>query len=1010
MADDYNVLTSLNNNGCSPADSKFDFGRINMDDISTMTLDEFKRLISSNLAVVCPASSVSSKQDKAEHDVAVWHERCMKRSLSVDAQTRRSTKTLNGGCAQSCIAIQRDASCMVESGHEMMSQSETSQHALRNYGNGKWRSFSRQCNTGTGNSKLANGNSINRVNCKLLSGETSMAKSKLTNRNTGTVDDRLTNGTTDVVYSRFTTGNTCMTKSKLTNRNAGTVNNRLTNGNTGMINSKLANSEADNHNVVITGTVTPCIGLTKSNMKASKDGVVSATSTDDDVLEKEPNHNLLRTKISLAASTDISMLKNSAISEQFYNAGNLVGSSGTHGNKSSRDVIHVTTPLISSLDCTSVCSKDAQINLRVKNVNCVHEDLDSENFYDKDVFTTVQADLISDTVSSANICKAEVDHTNQWFQQCQGCYDEECHDLPLSEIADSDTGSCSAVQRVLRPPTPSKIPVPVYDNHTVTDEGKTSLVAPDLGARNGHVHPVCPSPCRFQASQNSQGKGIMCSKADNEGQLFAPSSSKTYTEIFHRQRVLVSSQIYTGHDHCAIDKSSFDVGCGEGRRSQRSKTVMSKTPVWKPSSSLQHRCGTFSSINRQIGRTMCKLNDEKSQISVKCAKANEQVIPVSYSASGRHSVQITTQCAQMYDTGSTPKECKHATNQRSRTPGPYGGEEKKLSRLRGIIRRPVELQNKNLMSLNRQTNQTEAWVESTVHEPKCKQMSCRSRKPITQNPQSSVDTELKPRPLQEIQAALPSPDAILVDSRNIKALPVDPAMYRKMEELYEKYRELELQAYVDNSQGNLAPKNTGNRNTANRCTMASHGHHVIGEMKNSISSSSLSSVLSASTNGTLCNSEPILLSTVKKMSRDDDDKCLTDNEHLAFAAQSATSPPSLSTPSTANGDDDQLVMKEFGVTPLSCASNVSMDHCVPVSSSDLKDVDVLTIKRNPAVLLSKVVEIMQFCPCEDAKHADNPTRIPAPALFAKKRRSKSVSNLTNRDSRLTARTLCDRNI
>ena len=272
-------------------------------------------------------------------------------------------------------------------------------------------------------------------------------------------------------------------------------------------------------------------------------------------------------------------------------------------------------------------------------------------------------------------------------------------------------------------------------------------------------------------------------------------------------------------------------------------------------------------------------------------------------------------------------------------------------------------------------NRTEAWVNSTVEN---KRKLPRPKRSMTPNSLDISDSKLEPRPLEEIKAALQLPiNGYKVDPVSIEAPPGDPKAFMEMEKLFQKYKELELRASLNETPGGgaLQPDNTAK---------ASPG------ILKKYSSLDTRSPSSRSLNS-------VSFSTPS----------------LSSATISSTSSKALSDEANGNGNpaDSNNTPEEKNPPPrvsrsVSVPSSPSMDMSNIMTSTPLKENEGTsppeetsaddTEHDNAMALVSKIKEILKVRPRKD-KPVGPKTRIPAPKL-SKDRKSKSFSNLCNLSS------------
>ncbi|XP_076452901.1 uncharacterized protein LOC143288384 [Babylonia areolata] len=414
-------------------------------------------------------------------------------------------------------------------------------------------------------------------------------------------------------------------------------------------------------------------------------------------------------------------------------------------------------------------------------------------------------------------------------------------------------------------------------------------------------------------------------------------------------------------------------------------------------------------------RASSTLSRPKLQRQKVCEETDAEVFMISRNSRGQHSVQFTGQKQQ--GVPASPELRKRlqqsasldADRVRSRTPGPRLGYQ--YQQRSNILRRSGQ---KEAGVHSRVFSRTEAWVNSTLHDPKRKQSTSHLRRPMTPNSLSIAESELLSRPLEEIQAALPSPSKVLpvVDAQDMDVPPEDPEMYRKMEMLFEKYREMELRASVRDTPGGGCGGGAGGGSHDNISVTASKSvsSHVSsgGGQGQGVQSSSMSSQSSSSVQAGLVANAVSFSSGVSSVHSQDTDTSRAMSVEGRFSRDSS---PSRTTSSSLHNhhhyhnnndddddDDNSAATSKNGDVPdpevldaLAGASSSSLTprphHQPPATPAptpvdSLMDVDAETFVKNPSALVSKIKEILQIRPRRDNKDkSGSRTRIPAPTAL-----------------------------
>ena len=333
---------------------------------------------------------------------------------------------------------------------------------------------------------------------------------------------------------------------------------------------------------------------------------------------------------------------------------------------------------------------------------------------------------------------------------------------------------------------------------------------------------------------------------------------------------------------------------------------------------------------------------------------------------------------------------------RSQTPDPSMFRQKLAGAgMKPAVARPTTPSGDSQSRTGKPQNRTEAWVDSTLSDPKRK-LPSKPRRARGGTTGEISASELAPRPLEEIQAMLSTPrdgggaggaSGAAVDTAGLDAPPEDPEMFRKMEKLFEKYREMELRASVNETPG--GPPLAGSAPGKNSTEAQSSGKP--GSLKSSggAASSSGKQSLSLKTSSSGSGGAPASTSQRIPPSRQSsmNSSC---TEPIRY--QRASSVPHQQRMSVSALNSPSTELREF-------SGDVNRHRAVSQGEGDqrvleksLKDIDPETAK-DPAALITKIKEILKVRPRRDENAQIARTRIPAPSSLTRSSRSKSVSNL-----------------
>lgn len=422
------------------------------------------------------------------------------------------------------------------------------------------------------------------------------------------------------------------------------------------------------------------------------------------------------------------------------------------------------------------------------------------------------------------------------------------------------------------------------------------------------------------------------------------------------------------------------------------------------------------------------------------ANAGREVIVISRNNDGKHGVQVSrkgnapaTAIRRPQSRGGSTDRAAVTNNSsahakfRSQTPDPS------MFRRKSSLARSND-SNDSTSAIpksgeNKSFNRTEAWVDSTLSDTKRKLPSRPKRSA------GGVDipiSELEPRPLDELQAMLSDNQngtVPLLDAESLEAPPEDPEMYKKMEKLFEKYREMELRASVNDTPG-AGVRAQGRLDDCKKDVepVKTQSHRSL-----NASSRSGSSIISGRTSsgsvgsaGGACSSNPPISSTSKPLTNRSNSTRSSNSEEVNFKrstsspgsfnkSKSCEASPAIFSPTSEShnfpgNDSNNIPCSSNG--KLSIKSKCVLGNTVSESNqgninnnnvnsdcslmNSLKEIDS-EVAKDPAALISKIKEILRVRPRKD-ENSKIPTKIPAPRPMVKTKRSKSVSNLFQMDN------------
>jgi hypothetical protein len=275
-------------------------------------------------------------------------------------------------------------------------------------------------------------------------------------------------------------------------------------------------------------------------------------------------------------------------------------------------------------------------------------------------------------------------------------------------------------------------------------------------------------------------------------------------------------------------------------------------------------------------------------------------------------------------------------------------------------------------------NRTEAWVESAAKTISVGKPSTKNRNPPgilrrskTPNPTDLNQYNMESRPLEEIKAALTLPVNGLRDisTDELEAPPEDPEMYKTMEKLFEKMRERELKASVNetpggNCMGDIDVNCMENEDNLGSDELSLDSNENIKRRGNSPAGKQSSYISPGSSTKGSIPSTP---------ARSKTPTFSKSNSSYQPVNRPVSTPPRPSTPtrSSLNSSRRSSIKSSNGSVPES-PTKADVDHAV--------------------VIVSKIKEILKTNPRKDNKEGPK-SRIPAPKSLNSSGKSMSFSNL-----------------
>ena len=565
-----------------------------------------------------------------------------------------------------------------------------------------------------------------------------------------------------------------------------------------------------------------------------------------------------------------------------------------------------------------------------------------------------------------------------------------------------------------RPSTPSLIPRPM----TPVGSASKSLSLTQT------IEPVQSEPCR-QERPPTPKKATILAKSPSASKISTntPKKNTSYTGIYVQRRSTTPGPNDFSHTKKEepVAEVSRSKTPGPGNRSINSQPKSYVSPMRKLTQN-QQQTSTFTA--REIPESDYTNPREKRSVSaspatprrssitglkpksiVKQNSSEESIMVTVNRDSGRHKINVqdgedTKYKTSKINTGRIIARAQTPTNQRASTESLDRSRSTKPATEARYRPRPrsVDPENWNrgsnkeeeVLQVKRKgsgshvvLNRTEAWVESAAKTVSPGKTPSKSKIPPgilrrskTPNPCDMEQYNRDSRPLEEIKAALTLPVNGLRDisADELEAPPEDPEMYQTMEKLFEKMRERELKASVNETpgggfMGDIDVNCMENEDNLGSDDMSLDSNENIKRRGNSLAGKTSSRQSPGSSTRGSVPSTP--RSKTPSFS------------HSSSSSQPinrpVSTPPRPSTPTRSS------------VTSSRRSSTKSSNGSVPESPTSTANVD------HAVIIVSKIKEILKTNPRKDNKQGPR-SRIPAPKALNESGKSRSYSNLFNVDS------------
>ncbi|XP_061162738.1 GAS2-like protein 2A [Saccostrea echinata] len=519
-----------------------------------------------------------------------------------------------------------------------------------------------------------------------------------------------------------------------------------------------------------------------------------------------------------------------------------------------------------------------------------------------------------------------------------------------------------------RPPTPKKATILAKSpsaNKAVANTPKknTSYTSMYMQRRS-----TTPGPNDFSQTEKEERTEIPRSKTPGPGSKPSNEQPKSYVSPIRRltqnqqqTSTLTAREIPESDYNNQRERRSVSASPATPRRSSATG-LKSKTPVKQDSTEET----IMVTVNRDSGRHKINVKD-----------GEETKYRTTKTSTGRIIARAPTPTNQRASTESLDRSrnVKPATETPRYRPRPRSVDPENWNRKVNKDEQVLQVQRKE--SGSHVVNRTEAWVESAAKTMSVGKTSTRSknqagilRRSKTPNPCDFDQYDMESRPLEEIKAALTLPVNGLRDisTEELEAPPEDPEMYETMEKLFQKMRERELKASVNETPGG----------------------GFMGDID-----------VNCMENEDTIGSDELSLDSNENIKRRGNSPAGKPSSHKSSGSSTKGSIPSTPRSKTPSfpSSKSQPINRPVSTpprpsTPTRSSVNSSRRSSMKSSNGSVPESPITADVDHAVVIVSKIKEILKTNPRKDNIQGPK-SRIPAPKSLSSSGKSRSFSNLFN---------------
>eukprot|EP00105_Crassostrea_gigas_P010918 XP_011426369.1 PREDICTED: uncharacterized threonine-rich GPI-anchored glycoprotein PJ4664.02-like isoform X2 [Crassostrea gigas] len=527
-----------------------------------------------------------------------------------------------------------------------------------------------------------------------------------------------------------------------------------------------------------------------------------------------------------------------------------------------------------------------------------------------------------------------------------------------------------------RPPTPKKATILAKSPSANKVTANTPKKITSYTAIHAQRRSTTPGPNELsKIKKDDTGAEIPRSKTPGPGNRITNTGSQPKSYVSPIRRLTQNQQQTSTFTAREIPESDYN-----NPREQRSVSASPATPRRSSITGLKAKAPVKQDSSEET--IMVTVNRDSGRHKINVKDGEETKYKTSKTNTGRIIARAQTPTNQRTSTESLDRSrsAKPATEPKYR-PRPRSVDPENWNR--GANKEEEVLRDKRKDSGSHVVlNRTEAWVESAAKTVSVGKTPSKNKIPAgilrrskTPNPSDLDQYNMESRPLEEIKAALTLPVNGLRDiaADELEAPPEDPEMYETMEKLFQKMRERELKASVNETPG--------------------------GDLMGDID-------VNCMENEDNLGSDEMSLDSNENIKRRGNSPASKPSSHQSPASSARGSVPSTprsKTPSfSRSSSSSQPINRPVSTpprpsTPTRSSVNSSRRSSMKSSNGSVPESPTTANVDHAVIIVSKIKEILKTNPRKDNKEGPR-SRIPAPKSLSASGKSRSFSNLFNLSS------------